>query len=406
MTTADIVVLLGLGLVCYLYVGFPLLALFIAHRKSHVTREPQKSPIALPSVSVIIPAYNEAGSIRNRLENLLAADYPRSLLDVIVVSDASTDGTNDIVSQYLDRGVRLIVQEVRRGKSAGLNRAVATATGDIVVFTDANVTYPPETIRHLVRGFDAPQTGLVSGRTLYRGAGSGREASLEDAISAYSRLERAVRRAESTFGFSTGADGAIFAMRRHLFVPLRDDDINDVVLPLVLVERGYQCVMVDDAVCFEDPSITFAGEYQRQARITNRTLLAIWRHRRLLNPIRYPAFAFVLFSRKLMRYLSPLALGAAIVAAVFFATRDWVRLWTLIAITVAAVLVLIGRWNRPRREIGRRLAQLGHLVETFCVVNVAIIVGWVRFLTGHTQPTWDHTRDAVLSAKSTSTQKV
>src|SRR5581483_6161428 len=186
---------------------------------------------ATPSMTLVISVYNEEAVIREKLENALALDYPRDLLEILVVSDGSTDRTVAIAEEYGARGIRLLVAPERHGKTAALNLAVPGARGEIVAFTDANAMFPPTMLRTIARNFSDPDVGLVTGWTKYVARGGHESVGLY----VYSRLERATKEAESLVSSCVGADGAVLAMRRALYRDLRHDDINDFVLPLDVV---------------------------------------------------------------------------------------------------------------------------------------------------------------------------
>ena len=363
----------------YAYAIFPAIATLLASwRPGRGARSVgAEQPPAVP-VTIIIPAYNEEAALQAKIENVLGADYPPALLDVLVVSDASTDRTSEIARGFEPRGVRLIVQETRRGKTAGLNRAIGLARGEIVVFTDANAAYPPGTIRRLAGYFRDERVGLVSGYTRYTVTGTGEVA---EATNAYTSLERAIKRAESAWGCCVGADGAIFAMRRSLYRTLREDDINDFVLPLSVVAQGYHCLLAEDAWCSENPGGSLESEFRRQSRITNRSLRAIWRHLFLLNPVRFPSFSFFLFSHKVMRFLTPALLVASAIALVPLAVSDELYAWMAAALAATAVLVY---WFQQSR--------LTRLVSVFVTMNLAMLHGWGKFLSGRAEVTWQHDR--------------
>jgi cellulose synthase/poly-beta-1,6-N-acetylglucosamine synthase-like glycosyltransferase len=381
-----IVALCGAGAL-YAYVGFPALAFVLA-------RAARRRPVDVavdgddvrPSVTVIIPAYNEERSLRAKIRNVLATNYPEHLLEIIVVSDASTDRTNEIAGSFGADGVRLLVQETRLGKTAGLNRAMTMTRGEIVVFTDANATYRSSTIGTLVAHFSNPKVGLVTGFTKYAADGADDVAATTNA---YTSLERVIKTAESRWGCCVGADGAVFAMRRSLFRPLRDDDINDLVLPLVVIEQGYQCVLADDAFCTEPPGQSIDSEYRRQSRITNRTLRALSRHARLLNPIRFGVFSFFLFSHKIVRFLVPIFLITGFVALLLLARLHSIYLVTA-ALVVAGVAVAMAmsrvenRWSLPLRLL--------RTVGVFLTINAAVLEGWWMFLRGRRAVVWQHDR--------------
>jgi cellulose synthase/poly-beta-1,6-N-acetylglucosamine synthase-like glycosyltransferase len=308
----------------------------------------------------------------------------------VVVSDASSDRTNDIARSFEPDGVRLIVQETRRGKTAGLNRAMGAVRGDIVVFTDANASFPAEAIRSLVAYFENPDVGLVTGYTRYTRMPGGETA---DGTNAYTSLERTIKRAESRWGCCVGADGAIFAMRRSLYRPLRDDDINDFVLPLATIDQGYKCLLAEDVYCLENPGQTLTSEFRRQSRITNRLLRAIQRHAHLLNPRRFPAFSFFLFSHKVVRLIVPPLLAASATAVVFLAPRGGVYPWLAAAAAVPALSLALSRiaptlMSSSSGGFGRLVRGMNLLITA----NVAALHGWWRFVSGHSEAVWQHDR--------------
>jgi len=381
-----VIALCGTGAL-YAYAGVPAIAAVmttIGRRRS--SEPPAGASASPPPVTVIVPAYNEERSLDAKIRNVLATEYPAELLDVIVVSDASTDRTDEIARSFADRGVRLIVQETRAGKSAGLNRAMTMARGEIVVFTDANALYLPSTIPALIGRFERPRVGLVTGYTRYASAGG---SDVAETTNVYTSLERLIKRAESRWGCCVGADGALFAMRRSLFRPLRHDDINDLVLPLGVIEQGWECVLADEAFCLEQPGASMDSEYRRQSRITNRTLRALWRHGRLLNPLRYGLFSFFLFSHKVMRFLVPVFLIAAFVSLILLARVRPIYLAAAVLASAGLAAALgVSRlgpgWSLPLRL----LRALG----VFLTINAAVLEGWWTFLRGHREVVWQHDR--------------
>ena len=381
---------IGLAVAGYAYLVFP--AAVWALARARVRRGADNAVGGVPAtcVTVIIPAYNEELHLAARIRNVLESDYPRQLLDVVVVSDASTDRTNEIATTFAREGVRLVVQERRQGKTAGLNRVLGIARGDVVVFTDANTVFPPEAIRRLVSYFVDPRVGLVSGFTKYAVTSSGE---LAEATNAYTSLERTIKIAESRWGMCVGADGAIFAMRRSLYRTLREDDINDFVLPLSVIDQGYQCVLADDAYCSENTGKDVQSEFRRQSRIANRSLRAISRHAHLLNPFRFPLFSFFLFSHKVVRLLVPLSLAASLVALGMLSLDGGIYSW-LAAAAVAVALLMIAVRKADWVPSSIWLSRLLRLLDILIVTNLAVLHGWWRFVTGHTEVTWQHDRGA------------
>jgi cellulose synthase/poly-beta-1,6-N-acetylglucosamine synthase-like glycosyltransferase len=270
----------------------------------------------LPSVSLLISAYNEEKVIGDKIKNSLALNYPGDLLEIVVISDGSTDRTKEIVRQYSDQGVILRSYEGRIGKTACLNQAVPLAKGDIVVFSDANSKYDKNAIKELVRHFADEQIGFVTGTTEYV---SGDGSNALSPINMYSKLEALVKRLESKISSCVGADGAIFAIRKKLFQALENSDINDLVIPLKVIKQGYKGILEEKAFCIGNSANGQKGEFKRQERISNRTIRAIFHNQDMLNPINSRLFAFELFSHKLTRFFVPYFLIILLVTNILLA---------------------------------------------------------------------------------------
>jgi cellulose synthase/poly-beta-1,6-N-acetylglucosamine synthase-like glycosyltransferase len=316
-------VLLFLGL--YPFVMYPALAYVL----SRVWTRPVRKGSGTPTVSILIAAHNEAACIRATLANKLALDYPRNRMDIIVVSDASNDGTDDLVRDFASLGVRLIRQPERRGKSAALNLGAGAATGEIIVFSDANSLYEPSTLQALVRSFEDETVGYVTGKMIYvdtDGSVTG------DGCSAYMRYENRLREWETRLGSIVGVDGGVDAIRRSLFAPLRPDALPDFALPLEVVRRGLRVVYEPAAVLREHSVTNPRDEYRMRVRVALRALWAIRERPDLLNPIRHGLFAWQMLSHKVLRYgaFVPLLLlfavnGALAVDSAFYRVLFWLQ---------------------------------------------------------------------------------
>src|ERR1700683_3196250 len=264
-----------------------------------VRPRPVRSGEIAPAVTVVISAYNEAGHIAATVRNKLQQDYPAALLDIMVASDASTDGTDEVLRQLAvqEPRLRFLRQEPRSGKTSALNGLVARARGEIVVFADANSMYRPDTVRRLVAVFADPEVGYAFGRMLYvdpHGSLVG------DGCTAYMRYENKLRSFESVVGSVVGSDGGVDAIRRSLYQPMRSDQLPDFVLPLSVVEQDYRAVYVPAAVLEEETLSREAAEYRMRVRVALRAFWALWDKRTLLNPLRYPLFSWQLASHKLL----------------------------------------------------------------------------------------------------------
>jgi cellulose synthase/poly-beta-1,6-N-acetylglucosamine synthase-like glycosyltransferase len=363
----------------YAYAGYPLV-LWLWSRL-FPGKPLRKDPSSLPSVTLLISAYNEKRAIAEKLDNSLALDYPRHLLEIIVISDGSTDGTNEIARGYADRGVGLRVFEGRLGKTACLNRVVPDSSGEVVVFSDANALYDAGAIRSLAANFSEPAVGFVTGSTWYAAApGSGEAAT----VGMYAALEQFTKQAESRIGSCVGADGAIFAIRRHLYLPLEEADINDLVIPLTIIRRGYRGVLEPSAFCIEPTAGDARGEFRRQVRITSRTLRALFRHAALFNPFATGIFAFELFSHKAVKLMSPFFLIGFILSTAVLSRHSTGFALLLFAEVLCAALTLPRSYDR-RLTLLKRLSGI---CSMFIAMNGALLAGWVQFLKGETYTSW------------------
>ncbi len=372
---------IALASLVYAYAGYPLMlaALGLFSGNLHERRRLRR----FPRVSLLISAYNEEAVIAEKIENSLALDYPRGLIEIIVISDGSTDMTDSIVEGFSRENVVLKRYEGHIGKTACLNRAVPEAAGDIIVFSDANSQYDRKAVRFLVEKFADSAIGWVTGRTEYVSAsGEGKISS----AGIYTRIERLTKILEGKIGSCVGADGAIFAIRKTLYRPLKDYDINDFVIPVKIIQQGYRGILANKAFCIEETSGSAGGEFRRHVRITARTLRAIFTHRDLLNPFRYPVFSLQLVSHKLMKFVAPFALGILFVTSVYIASvePDVFYISFLCAQAFILCVWLAGIFGVPLSIIARP----ARVVETFFSVNLAIFVGWIKFFRGEKFTTW------------------
>jgi len=371
--------------ISYAYIGYPavlwLLVRFVVPGK----RSDAGQGAHLPSVTMIISAFNEEKVIGEMVKNAISLDYPRELLEIVIASDGSSDRTCEIVSEYAGNGVVLRHHNGRTGKTACLNRTVPLATGSIVVFSDANSTYDRGALRALLHPFQDSTVGFVTGWTRY---GSRKEMSAADALGIYSKLELRTKELESRLRSCIGADGAIFAIRKELYLPLKDYDINDLVTPLSINQQGYRGVLQPEAVCLEKDAGSPREEFQRQVRITSRTIRAIMNYRRLLNPFRFGLLSFELFSHKLCRFLVPLFLLTLAVSNLLLAGSGGLFLAALIA----QGLFYVGAGTAASVSNGGLVSRMAATARTFVVVNAAIALAWVKYLQGETYTTWSPTR--------------
>ena len=301
---------LAVGLVVYTYVGFPLLVL--ASRQ--IRPRPHRTADITPSVSVIIAAHDEAASIGPRVDNLLALDYPADRLEVVIASDGSTDATVEEARRRSDPRIR-VLDLPRTGKATALNTAVAASTGEILVFSDANTAYAPDAIRQLVRSFADPEVGGVAGNQVYLPTARRtvrRDSSAATAVGvgerSYWDFDRLVKDAESLGGSVISATGAIYALRRELFVEVPDGVTDDFVTSTRVIAAGRRLVFEPAAVALEPVAGSSGREYRRKVRIMTRGLRGVAVARGLLDPRRYGFYALQLVTHKVLRRLMAIPL--------------------------------------------------------------------------------------------------
>lgn len=335
---------------------------------------------AFPSVSLIISAYNESAVIRDKLKNAIELQYPKDKLEVLVISDASDDGTDEIVAEFSGDRVHLCRQEERRGKSAGLSKFCPDAQGDVIVFTDANSMFRPDAVEKLVRHFDDPRVGYTVGTQRYD---ENDQTASAESEKAYWNFELMQKELESRVSSVVGADGAIYALRKELFEPLAPEDINDFVLPLKVVAKGYRGQFDSEAICYESAAPSFEGEFRRKYRIVNRSLRAVLKVPSSLNPFCVGIFAFQLLGHKVLRWFTPVFLLGALGTSTYLAINGVSPFAVLLAVQLCGYL-LAACYAIPMLKNVRLI----YIAYYFLLMNVASLCGIALLLSGRTIGVW------------------
>ncbi len=301
----------SLLLLAYTYPGYPLLMVVLAKLRG---RKPSKAPFAPPPlVSVVLVAFNEEQRITPRLKNLLASVWPAEKLEIIVVSDGSTDTTVTRVKELGDARVRVLDRRDRAGKAACVNVGVAEARGEIVVFCDARQSFAPETIRELVSNFADTEVGAASGELFIDPSAS----SVGGGVDAYWKLEKFIRAAESRWHSCIGCTGAVYAVRRALFEPVPDDTLlDDVVVPIGITARGYRVLYDTSAPAFDPQPLDPSRERARKQRTLAGNFQMLFRHPGWLLPWTHGRW-WQLISHKYLRIAAPVFM-AVLLCANFF----------------------------------------------------------------------------------------
>ena len=360
------------------YVGFPLVVL----ARGRWFRRPVLAADICPPVSVVIAAHNEAPVIRRRIENLVGLDYPADRMEIIVASDGSTDGTVTIAASVAPERVR-VLDLARVGKAAALNEAVAGATGEIIVFTDANSDFAPDAIRRLTRPFADPTVGGVAGDQRYRDDGDRSNGAGERQ---YWDIDRWLKRAESDAGNVISATGAIYAIRRALFQPVPAGVTDDFITSTAVIAQDRRLVFADDAIAYEPVARDDRAEYGRKVRVMTRGLRGVMMRRDLLDPRRSGFYAVQLATHKVLRRLVAFPLlGLALVTPTLWTSGVVYRIAALgqgMTYGLASLGLLLAR-----EPIGRH--KVLALPAFFLSANVAAVHAVANIVRGRRIDRWD-----------------
>jgi glycosyltransferase involved in cell wall biosynthesis len=386
MTTSLCLWVLGVAIAfaTYTYLGFPLLLLLLAVLRR---RRPLTAPLAAwPRITIVLPVYNEEAVVRDTLENLLQLDYPADRRDILVVSDASTDRTDAIVSEYASRGVRLLRLSRRRGKTAAENAALALLGGEIVVHTDASVHVERGALKPLVASFADPTVGVASSRCV---SVASTQTHANRADSWYLGYDMWVRHLETLVSGIVGAAGCLHAVRAPTAADVLPETLScDFAAALLARQRGLRAVSVEDAICFVPRLASLRREYRRKVRTITRGWHTLYFKRALLNPFRYGAFAWILASHKVGRWLIPHVgvLGFAALTCLAGST-PWAR-WGLGLSAVGGLCAALGWWWPEGRALPKLVAGPAYLV----IGNLAAMHAFVRAVRRERIPIWEPTR--------------
>ncbi|HOK99154.1 MAG: glycosyltransferase family 2 protein [Bacteroidales bacterium] len=374
---------LSLIIVGYTYIGYILVLLLIWGVKRALVREKDNMGDYEPEVTIFIAAYNEKEVIPAKVENLRKLDYPSDKLTFLWVTDGSTDGSEELLRQYPD--MKVLHEPQRSGKVGAINRGMRYVKSEIVIFCDANSMLSPATVREVVRHFQNPRVGCVAGEKhillpqheAVQGVGEG----------VYWKIESFIKRLESEVNSTVGAAGEICAIRTDLFEPLEPDTIlDDFVLSLRIVEKGYKIKYAHKAVATETASFSIGDELKRKVRIAAGCIQAIPRLSSLLNIFRYGFFSFQYWSHKVLRWLAvPPAIIIIFLANLFLLSSGvFYKIFFALQI-IAYSLVFLGHILR-RKNIPFKYLFLPYY---FMVMNSALVWGLIRYVRGKQTVNWE-----------------
>ncbi len=377
MTKMKYIFWIAAALVGYSYLGYPAWLWLRSRWSPRPVRRSSGQSSAAPAVTAVMVVRNEEALIARKLENLLALDYPHAKLDLVVVSDGSSDRTPAILADYardsrVRTRLRTLIKPASEGKAAGLNDAIKLATGEVLLFTDARQQIESSALRLLIENFADPDVGAASGELMLGDPTSGETG---DGMGLYWRMEKKIRELESASGSVAGATGAIYCARRTLLDPLPSGTIlDDVLLPMQIVRRGSRVIFDARARAWDSPDLGEGREFSRKVRTLSGNYqllqLAPW----LLSSQNAIRFEFI--THKLSRLAVPFALLALLIASMFLPQPFYrAALGVQLAFYALSLAALAGVKIGP-------LSRIADPARTFVVLNSAAMVAFINFVTG------------------------
>jgi len=356
----------GISILLYTYGGYHAILCIISRVfPSHGIARPTSS--YWPQVDMLIAAYNEEKVIRSKIENCLNLDYPAEKLTVWIASDGSSDGTNEIVKEYMKHNSRIrLLEFTRSGKSGVINKALPQLEADITVFSDANTEYDPGAVQRMVVHFADPNVGCVCGKLIYRNPG---EVVSGKGESFYWKYETALKKMESKIGYVAGANGAIYAIRRSLFEALPPNTINDdFTISMRIVEKGFKSLFEENAIAYEDVAPSMESEFKRHVRDGAGHYIAIGHLLGLLNPL-LGARSLIYWSHRILRWTAPFILILVFIMNIFLIGNIFYGILFYAQIVFYA-LALIGLITVKKNK---SLFIIMYIPFYFCNLNTALL---------------------------------
>jgi cellulose synthase/poly-beta-1,6-N-acetylglucosamine synthase-like glycosyltransferase len=374
-------------LLLHTYFFYPVILLLLERARRWAESVGFDTPIpkrnALPSVTLVVAAYNEAGCIEEKIRNSLLLDYPADKFQILIGSDGSTDGTDEIIKRFVGERVRLWRGE-RAGKASVLNSCIPIASGEIVLLSDSNTMIDANALKSLVDQFQDPEVGAVCGRLkLFNRARRDFEESL------YWKYESWIKLYEGNHGAVMGANGGLYAIRRRLFTALPPNTIiDDFVIATRIMEQGFKVTYDSEAIAYEETTEDYQKEFRRRVRIAAGNFQSLALVPELLLPrAGFRAFAF--WSHKLLRWCAPWLMAAAFLSNLFLLREPIYRL-IFTGQVMFYGLALGGKAKVFKGQL-RRIASVAYY---FVTMNFALAVGLLKFVRGQQAAAWDRTARA------------
>jgi len=380
--TAQIIFWTSVGALFYVYVGYPLLVYLVSRLSPKNVRRGEFEP----RVTILITAYNEEKDIRHKLENTLKIDYPSEKLEILVASDGSTDKTDEIVSEFSNRGVKLFRQEGRAGKTFTQNKAVERATGEIILFSDATTDYRADVLQKMLPNFADEQIGCVAGKLIYV---DNSKSTVGKGAKSYWNYETFLKESESRACSLIGASGCLYAVRKSAYQPMYPEACSDFLICTVVFRQNLRSVYEAEAICTEETNKQADKEMQMRVRVILQTLTDLWRNRDMLNPLKSGFYAVELVSHKVLRYAVPIFLALILFSTAVLAFQTYFY-GLFLAFQAAFYAAAFAAWILERN--GVRLG-ISAMPLYFVLANIASVVAFCKFLNGERYAHWETIRE-------------
>jgi poly-beta-1,6-N-acetyl-D-glucosamine synthase len=376
----------GLFLVFYSYIGYGILV-WLLIRLRNLFRSPYTLPVTTewPRVSIVVAAYNEERFIIEKIENTLSLDYPPDKLDIIFITDGSTDNTPLLARNY--PGIRVLHEPERHGKVAAIHRAMQTVTTPVTIFCDANTLLNKESVHNILRHYADPAVGGVAGEKKVLSGANGQASGAGEGI--YWKYESLLKRLDAELYTVVGAAGELFSIRTELYEPVPHDVLlDDFVISLGICRKGYRIVYEPGSFASETPSATMKEEQKRKIRISAGAFQSMIMLKDLLNVVRYPVLSFQYISHRVLRWtVCPIALPLIFILNAILAFNPGSPFYLfLLAAQCLFYVAAIAGWLLSNRNIKVKALYIPYY---FFFLNLSLYLGFLRFKKGRQSVLWE-----------------
>ena len=391
MNTLNILFLVLVALVCYTYVGYGIILWLLVKCKRFINGKNNiPENMELPTLTVLIAAWNEEDCIEEKIKNTLALNYPCEKITFLFISDGSTDKTPDIIRKY--KNIILLHEAIRKGKTAAINRAMKQVTSDIVVFSDANTLLNENALLEIVKHYNNPRVGCVAGEKRVRIPDTAQASAAGEGM--YWKYESKLKQWDAELYSAAGAAGELFSIRTKLFTETEEDTIlDDFLISLRIVEKGYTIAYEANAYALENSSEGIKEELKRKIRICAGGFQSIIRLSSLLNIFTYHIFTFQYVSHRVLRWtLAPLSLFLLFPLNAYLAyaeTGMYAWIWILQILFYAMAYV---GWRFENRKIRKKIFFIPFY---FILMNYSVLAGFNRYITGGQSHMWLRAKRAI-----------